>query len=176
MQIKVIAVSPEEQKGTYLQYDVTYKDVVKGTTGGKTLRNFAQKEVYEFFKTIPSGTLVDVVNEKSSDGKYWNWTKASVSGEGPATGGNSTPTRKEAFYSSGGKNVGNYESATERATKQRNITRLAVLERAILYYGTKQPAPEAVLSLAEKFEEWTNRETLATATKAIIDMEDDVPQ
>lgn len=143
MEIKVLSVSKpttvSKGKNTWQQIEVEYQG--KQGRKAKSLRDFADKEVFSFFTSVTSGQTVDVDVKKEGD--FWNWKGAKV-----VVAGASDDNRAEKV------SKGNWETSEERAARQRYIVRQSSITNAITLStanGRKTDVGE-ILELASRFE------------------------
>lgn len=172
MIITVLNVSTPEKvvkgKATYYTIEVAYKNE-KGQTQGKKLMSFSVPSVYEALKEAQGGETWDITVEKQ--GEYWNWVGAKKS-DGASKPTNSTSTQ------STGRSGGSYETAEERAARQRLIVRQSSLSAAVatLTVGAKSVDKEAVKALAEEYNSWVFEEKPSLKEAASFDdFDDDIP-
>ena len=170
MLIKIINVSQPEKVKTYFTMEVNYKNE-QGQTQGKKLMSFTAPEVFNTLKTASQGDTYDITTEKDKNG-YWQWI-AAVKAEGAATSG-ARPQPASQVQSRG-----SYETAEERAARQRLIVRQSSLSAAVatLTVGSKSLNPEDVLLLAEKYNDWVFevKNPLGVSTVDISEIDNDIP-
>lgn len=157
MKIRVIDVSEPERKGTgnrtYQQIAVTYRDD-QDKTSSKNLLSFNHPDVFKYFTSdVKKNDVISVVSQKNDKG-FWEWigvegvsddlrAEGNPSAPEPAARAPYTPIRSS------------YETAEERATKQRYIVRQS---SASLSQTITPKAPLAdVLAGAEIIEAWVYR-------------------
>lgn len=169
MLIKIINVSQPEKVKTYFTMEVNYKND-QGQTQGKKLMSFTAPEVFNTLKTAAQGDTYDITTEKDKNG-YWQWI-AAVKSEGGSSGSKPQPAAQV-------QSKGSYETAEERAARQRLIVRQSSLSAAIATktVGAKSVDPEEVLALAEKYNDWVFevKQPLAVSKVDISDIDDDIP-
>jgi len=145
--IQIVNVEITNRAGTngkkgYEQAEVVYKQEYNGKQDVKTkkIMSFANPAVFAVLKTAKSGETYEVTQVKENE--FWQWT-AIVKSDG-----SSQPTAQAAQgttavpkpTSNGGFNR-DFETATERAEKQRLIVRQSSLSNAValLTTGAKTP-------------------------------------
>lgn len=170
MLIKIINVSQPEKVKTYFTMEVNYKDD-QGRTQGKKLMSFTAPEVFNTLKTAAQGDTYEITTEKDKNG-YWQWTSA-VKADGATTGGAKPQPASQV------QSRGSYETAEERAARQRLIVRQSSLSAAVatLTVGSKSLNPEDVLVLAEKYNDWVFevKSPLGVSTVDISEIDNDIP-
>jgi hypothetical protein len=154
MQIQIIKVGKEENKGTYKAIQVTYKNLSQGgKVEGKNVVNFGDyAHMFPIAATWQEDQIISIRNEKIANPKtgkeYWTWVDVL---DGDAEPSPETPKRNEV------------EKTTVKSTKQqwvpdevrqRLIVRQSALERAILFEAPNAPSLEDVLKTAERFVDW----------------------
>lgn len=203
MLIEIIKITGPVSKGKWSQLEVAYK--TNGKVEGKKFFSFKHEDVYKVLCNAKEGEVYDVVTTKEpgSDGKeYWQWTAISVGG--PATGiesstgvaasgqvaasgtvstgvtGSGTGTKERETSSVGTSRVtgSNYETAAERATRQRLIVRQSSITAALTFMTHNAPKSvldiDAVLSIANRFENHVFGED---ASKSVMStLENDIPE
>lgn len=144
--IQVIAVNVERDiptkngKSTYDKLTVTFKDQ-NGKTQAKQVFPFSMaKDQFQALCEMQAGNVYTITQEKGASG-YWEWQEVARNDGGmPAndkpTGGYQAPKR-------------DYETAEERAAKQRQIGRAGSINSAIAVLGTGCDKME-MFSLAEE--------------------------
>lgn len=179
IQIKVLAVEieskPNKKGGVYQQATVSYKDLGDGKVTAQKIMDFSDKELFKTVAAMKGGEEYTITKEKRGD--YWNWVAATlgVSGVQSAAAvpsGTRTSTNIERTTAV----RGNYETAEERAARQRYIIRQSSLSAAIavLSPGAKAPLDAAaVKALADDFTDWVFEKKEGVA--AMIDAKDDLP-
>ena len=170
MLIKIINVSQPEKVKTYFTMEVNYKNE-QGQTQGKKLMSFTAPEVFNTLKTASQGDTYDITTEKDKNG-YWQWI-AAVKAEGAATSG-ARPQPASQVQSRG-----SYETAEERAARQRLIVRQSSLSAAVatLTVGAKSVDKDAVKALAEEYNSWVFEEDAKVPSDPadFSDLDDDIP-
>lgn len=176
MQIQIIDVGTPNTHAakngrSYQSIEVTYKGN-DGKVSSKKLMSFSNPNVFKTISGLSKGASIDVVTTKDDAG-YWQWTGIN-DGSNPApaqaTQG-ATPTATRVTGS-------NYETAEERAARQRLIVRQSSLSAAvsILTVGTKSVDKEAVKGLAEELTAWVfEKDNTPTSLPEITDLQDDIP-
>ena len=163
--IQIIKVSPEVDKGKWRTFEVAYKK--DGKVEGKPFFDFKYPEVYKILKNATEGETYTVTSNKEpgKDGKdYWQWTGIEsgaseavgpvsegtpTSASGSATG-NAKLADKPTTQASVGRVTGsNYETAPERANRQRLIVQQSSVGYALDLM--KHNSPKAVLDLDAVF-------------------------
>ena len=179
MQIQIIDVGTPNTHAakngrSYQSIEVTYKGT-DGKVSSKKLMSFSNPSVFKAISGMNKGDQVDVVTTKDDAG-YWQWTginDGASSAPAQTTQGASTPTTTRVTGS-------NYETADERAARQRLIVRQSSLSAAvsILTVGAKTVDKEAVKNLAQELTDWvfeTKPLTIAKLDADIADIPDDIP-
>ena len=182
MKIEIINVQstskPTAKGGTYTQLDVAYKNLdFKGKVEGRKIMSFTHKEVFAVLSKATNGQVYDVTRVK--EGEFWQWTEAKLIQGG---GGQDTPVAQEA----GNKFTGtaspksNYETAEERALRQKLIVKQSSLSSAISVLKTEKNTPSVkdVLELADTFYEWVldmQPRVPVEMDAGIGEMQDDIP-
>lgn len=118
--------------------------ISEGVTRTQNIVPFANPKVFAVLDDASVGDKFDVTITKN--GKYDNWSAIGPVGSFKQA----TPTTKV---------IGsNYETAEERAIKQRYIVRQSSLANAISYYNCSVDTPhlsvEGVIAIAKQFEEY----------------------
>jgi hypothetical protein len=177
MLIEIVDVSRSDATGkngkSYGVLQVAYR--ADGKMQEKKLMSFGNPTVFKHIEGMSKGDSVNVQTEKDANG-YWQWTaiQSGVSTEPSATKSNSSLPQSGATRVTGS----NYETAEERAIKQKYIVRQSSLTTAIsiLSVGAKTLQAHDVIALAEDLEEWVFRKEEVTLPKVeIADIEDDIP-
>lgn len=143
-----------------------------GKVQEKKIMSFQNPSVFKTLEGSSKGELWDVKAEKIGD--YIQWTSITKS-TGQVTGNSVSTTSNTGVSRVTGSN---YETAEERAIKQKYIVRQSSLSNAvdILSVGAKSLTAESVLSLAEQLEDWVFRtEKKVELLVDISEIEDDVP-
>jgi hypothetical protein len=157
---------PTKKGGSYDVLEVAFKNLDSGKVEGKKIMSFNHKPVFDALSKAQAGNKFDVKLVKEGD--YWNWTQV-TEGTGETS---AKPTAKESFTSP----KSTYETAEERAVRQRLIVRQSSISAAIgvLAPGSKGPLdPELVLDIADRFTDWVFERPVGVA--GIVAMDDDVP-
>lgn len=142
--ITLTEVGDAVKQGKFFYVPIAYID--KGKPFTKKVMDFANKEVYAVMKAAKAGEEYDVEVEKDNNG-YWQWkTVAKATGAGAASSVSSATVRST------------YETPEERARRQVLIVRQSCLAQAIIVKGAGEQNPDNITELAEKFEEWVNRD------------------
>jgi len=140
--VEITARSGQPGKKGYEQAEVVYKQEYNGKMDVKTkkIMSFANPAVFAALKAARSGETYEVTQVK--EGEFWQWT-AIVKSDGssqPAAQAsqqtsNAKPTATTNTYGR------DFETATERAEKQRLIVRQSSLSNAVamLVTGAKTP-------------------------------------
>ena len=178
MQIQIIDVGTPNTHAakngrSYQSIEVTYKGA-DGKVGNKKLMSFSNPNVFKALSTMNKGDQVDVVTTKDDAG-YWQWTGINdgTSSAPAQTSSSTTPTATRVTGS-------NYETADERAARQRLIVRQSSLSAAvsILTVGAKTVDKEVVKNLAQELTDWVfevKQTTIAKLDADIADIPDDIP-
>ncbi|MDE3023215.1 MAG: hypothetical protein KGI54_15425 [Pseudomonadota bacterium] len=151
MEIKIIDVTSTTKptaKGSYIELNVSFRDLGTGRVSGKKIMSFTNKEVFEVLAQAKKDDEFTVKAEK--DGNFWQWT-AITKGVSGATGANKPATAGSPGHTAP---RSNFETPEERAQRQVYIIRQSSLSNAIatLTVGAKAtPKTEAILELAEKY-------------------------
>jgi hypothetical protein len=179
MQIQIIDVGTPNTHAakngrSYQSIEVTYKGN-DGKVSSKKLMSFSNPSVFKTISGLSKGASIDVVTTKDDAG-YWQWTGIN-DGSQPAQ---AAPAAQAASSSTTRVTGSNYETAEERAARQRLIVRQSSLSAAvsILTVGAKTVDKEAVKSLAQELTNWvfeTKQEEPLSAIDNAIAMEDDIP-
>lgn len=155
----------------YSTIEVAYKDE-QGRVQGRKLMSFSAPTVFNTVKNLVSGDKADVTLTK--EGEYWNWTNIRKLEEGEAApvATSAAPSKTESFAQS---STNRYETAEERAARQRLIVRQSSLSNAIdvLSVGAKAVKKEDVLTLAEEFTAWVFEKHYDDGT--VDGLADDIP-
>lgn len=118
--------------------------VSEGVTRTQNIVSFANPKVFSVLDESSVGDKFDVTITKN--GKYDNWSAI-----GPVGSFKQAATQTKVVGS-------NYETAAERAIKQRYIVRQSSLANAIAYYNCSVDTPhlsvEGVIAIAKQFEEY----------------------
>jgi hypothetical protein len=160
MLIKVTEISAvnniKKGKNNWQEIVVKY-DGAKGPAS-RTVRSFPYADVFNAFKSeVKPGDNVDVTVVKEGD--YWQWKEAVV------TEGNSVPNNQEQKSTSAVSGVsgstssktkaGDWETAAERAARQRYIVRQSSISSAIEYFnlrGNRDAGVVEIVNVAKAFE------------------------
>lgn len=165
MLIKIIAVSEPEKVKTYFTMEVNYKDEA-GKTQGKKLMSFAFPLVFNALKDAKQGDVFEITTKKNDKG-YWDWTDVATSTSQEIGTSTAKPASAIATKSS-------YETADERAVRQRLIVRQSSITAALgtLSVGAKAVDKDAVKALAQEYTDWVFEHN---AVDDVINLDDDVP-
>lgn len=204
MQIEIIKISGPVSKGKWSQLEVAYK--TNGKVEGKKFFSFKHEDVYKVLCNAKEGEAYDVVTTKEpgSDGKeYWQWTgivasalrsfteETDVKTDGMAAGGSvpagvtgsgtRTATRETSPVGTGRVTGSNYETAVERAARQRLIVRQSSITAALTFMTHNAPKQvldiDAVLSIANRFENHVFGEDNSKNPKNVMStLENDLPE
>lgn len=178
IQIEIIDVSiltKPNKAGTktYQQAEVAYKDLAKGSVGGKKIMDFAHPTVFATVIQATRGELYDV--EMTKGAEYWEWIKLTkVNGNSPVS--KAVLTSKPTTPSPTPKST--YETPEERARRQVLIVRQSSLSTAVEYFKGRDikgivAVPGEVLSLAAMFETYVFEGL--TSTNTIESLTNDIP-
>lgn len=177
MQIQIIDVGTPNTHAakngrSYQSIEVTYKGA-DGKVGNKKLMSFSNPEVFKRISALTKGNSIDVVTTKDEAG-YWQWTGINDDTTPSATPSQTTSAPTTRVTGS------NYETAEERAARQRLIVRQSSLTAAIaiLKVGKDSVTNEEVLELAEELTDWVfekQPKEVEKFTGDISDLEDDIP-
>ena len=180
MQIQIIDVGTPNTHAakngrSYQSIEVTYKSN-DGKVSSKKLMSFSNPTVFKTISGLSKGAAIDVVTTKDDAG-YWQWTGINDGQSAPQATQGATPSSTPATTRVTGSN---YETADERAARQRLIVRQSSLSAAvsILTVGAKTVDKTAVLNLASELTDWVfevkQEETLSGIDSALA-MADDIP-
>ena len=142
MKITIVSVLKEDMLNKlgkpYQQLNVMYS--VDGVSATQKIVSFQNPQVFKELEGLQKGEVREVKAEKI--GAYTQWTSAGPVGT----------IVKEATKVIGS----NYESAEERAVKQRYIVRQSSIANAIAYYNASLDKPvmsvDAIIEVAKQFE------------------------
>lgn len=171
MQINIVNVTEStktSKSGTpYQALEVIYKDDT-GKAQTKNLMSFTNPVVFNTLKSTKAGDIVQVISEKIGD--YWQWTGMGT--DSPKLVGvvATTGTTTKVMGS-------NYETAEERAVKQRYIVRQSSLSTAVaaLSVGSKSShSSKEIIDLAKEFEEYVFSKEQVNLHD-LSDIVDDIP-
>lgn len=149
--VNVDVTTPAGKK--YNQAEVIFKNE-SGQVQNKKLFSFNNPSVFAALKDAKSGDQFSITQVKNDKG-YWDWTAASSGASAPASQAAPATAAPSRQVNS------NYETKEERAFRQRLIVRQSSLSSAVacLSPGAKSSLdPDAVLALAERFNEWVFKE------------------
>jgi hypothetical protein len=126
-------------KKGYEQAEVVYKQEYNGKQDVKTkkIMSFANPAVFAAIKAAKTGEVYEVTQVK--EGEFWQWTNIVAASAAPAAQAAAPSNTKPAAQSN---TYGrDFETATERAEKQRLIVRQSSLSNAValLTTGAKTP-------------------------------------
>jgi len=191
MQVTIIDVSPEVNKGKYSEIEVAYRK--DGKVEGKKFLSFKHPDVYAALKAAKAGDVLQVTTAKEPgrDGKeYWQWTAIGnqvvsipeAESDRGSTGGTTSAPAASAARS--GRVVGStYETPEERAIKQRLIVAQSSVTTALdiikTNAGKAGVSEDAVFALADKIFDYVYSHKDVTGkevVKAIVAMDDDIPE
>lgn len=192
MQVEIINIVPPVSKGSYAQLEAVYRK--DGKVEGKKFFDFKHKDVFDALVAAKPGEFyeVETAKEAGKDGKeYWQWVSITTS-SGEASSATGKSARSPAVPASSGRNAGtttgrvtgsNYETPDERAARQRYIVRQSAITAAIALLTHNSPkgvvTSEDVLNQALEFYNFVFTEPpvgTEAATKAIMDMDNDIPE
>jgi len=145
--ITIISVSNEfikKEKGGYNALTVNFTDE-RGKTTARKIFDFAAKEVYASLKGASPGQVYEVSEQKNTKG-YDEFTSAKPTSEKVAV-----PPAGAAVPKS------NYESADERAARQKLIVRQSSVSSAIallVLQGDKKSTVDNVVQIAKQLEDF----------------------
>lgn len=178
MQIQIIDVGmpnthASKNGRSYQSIEVTYKGS-DGKVSAKKLMSFSNPSVFKTISGLAKGATIDVVTTKDDAG-YWQWTginDGSTVSTQPTTTQSASPTTRVTGS--------NYETAEERAARQRLIVRQSSLSAAVAIstVGAKTLDKEAIKSLAQELTDWVfevNQTSIAKLDADIADIQDDIP-
>jgi hypothetical protein len=177
MQIQIIDVGTPNTHAakngrSYQSLEVTYKGA-DGKVSSKKLMSFSNPSVFKTISGLSKGASIDVVTQKDDAG-YWQWTGINDGSSPAPQTSSSTPAATTRVTGS------NYETADERAARQKLIVRQSSLTNAvaILTVGSKSVNKEDVKALAQELVDWVFEVDQApelNGLDAAIAMTDDVP-
>ena len=130
MQIQIIDVGTPNTHAakngrSYQSIEVTYKGT-DGKVSSKKLMSFSNPSVFKAVSNLTKGDSVDIITVKDDAG-YWQWTginDGSTPSQAAPAAQASTPTTTRVTGS-------NYETADERAARQKLIVRQSSLSAAV---------------------------------------------
>lgn len=168
MQITINTVSTEfkkTDKGGYGTVNLQYTNE-RGENKTWKQMSFANPKVYDVLKAAKAGEVYQVTTGKNDkDFTVWSAIEKTDSIA-------STPSKQAATpYKS------TYETAEERALKQRLIVRQSALNQAVasLTPGAKAPIEfEKATALAEQYMEWVYEQP-TVEVPSLLEMENDIP-
>lgn len=136
LKIRVIDVSEPESKGTgnrrYQQVQLTYRSLNDDKVGSKNLLSFSFPEVYKTLSQSKKDDQFNVTLEKNDKG-FWDWTSLGEGGSASVSEGPTSDAVEKSVKTAGyPKAVSTYETAEERAVKQRLIVRQSSFAQASL--------------------------------------------
>lgn len=174
--ITIISVSNEfvaKAKGGYNALTVNFTDE-RGKTTARKIFDFAAREVYAALKNATPGQVYEVSEQKNQKG-YDEFTSATATTEKVAV-----PAAGSAVPKS------NYETADERAARQKLIVRQSSVSSAIsllVLQGDKKSTVNDVVQVAKQLEDFVyDRVDAKNASKTVAAArnddfpDDDVPQ
>ena len=166
------ATKPTAKGGTYTQLDVAYRNHSNGgKVEGKKLMSFAKNDVFGIMSKALPGQKYEITSVK--EGEYWQWSQAVLQNDqGTQT------TSNTATVSSSVTPKSNYETAEERATRQRLIVKQSSLSSAIetLKVDKKPVDPNEVIKVAQIYCDWVfGIETPKVQSFDFDTMDDDIP-
>lgn len=171
-----VVVKPTK-KGHYNQLTVTYKNLDKDDKiEAKKIMDFAQKDLFESLSKAIKGTTYMVSAEKNEQSGYWDWVEVNQS-----TGGNPTTVVEKNGNTAAIPAKGSitpkstYETAEERAVKQKYIIRQSSISSAIQLLDTNGDTENTVadvINIAESFYIYV----MCGLNLTVDAMKDDVPQ
>jgi hypothetical protein len=163
MEIKVTAVdgpvAQSKGKGNWQEYKVSYVDKM-GRNKTQTIRSFEQQTFSDFAEISDGDFPVNVEVTVKKEGDFWNWKGAKVIGA--AT--NDTPAKTNNTSSGSTVSKGNWETAEERAAKQKYIVRQSSITNAIALCGAGNPV-DVILTVAKAFEDFVFSGEIPVAEK-----------
>ena len=131
MQITIVKVGPELNKGKYQEFEAVYKKDDK--VEGKKFLSFKYPDVYKALLASKEGDVFEVTTAKENG--YWQWTALQGAGQ-VAT----EKTEEKTVNKPTGRVTGsNYETPEERAARQRFIVRQSSLTTALDYLKHNNP-------------------------------------
>lgn len=151
-------VSKGDGKG-YNKLTVTYKNLATSPpkVEVKNIMDFANQAVYDKLKGVAKDAVLQVTSEKINN--FWNWTEVHRD-DGPAPEATATPVSKVVAGTKAGswdeKNALDREKFEFDKTKQTLIIRQSCLSSAVALLPKGNP--DDVLTVAEQFEMWVNRD------------------
>jgi hypothetical protein len=168
--------------GSYKKLEISYKDLSKdGKVAGKKMVSFNDEGTFNKVVSAIPGKVYNVRLEK--DGDYWQWRSFEEALGEPAVSnsGASTPAVANRSSSSPATRISNYETAEERAARQRLIVRQSSITAAItlsIHNSPKNNVPIAeVLALASQFEAFVFGEgQTQDAVDPIDGLTNDIPE
>lgn len=177
MNIRIVAiekVTKQSKKGTsYVELNVTFRNLDTGRVDAKKVMSFASKEVYNMLAEAQPNDVFEVKSEKQ--GNYWEWvsiarSSAPVDAPSPSAGRSAAPRS-------------NFETPEERAKRQVLIVRQSSLSSAVaaMVPGAKSPLKAAeVIAMAKEFESYVFGEEVVSPVEElkepdIASMSEDIP-
>ena len=141
--------SVKTQRGSYQVLEVSYRND-QGQIQGKKIVSFANPQVFKDLQTFQKDDKLDVAATKDDNG-YWQWQSVKKS---DGTGGTTVATNSSSTRVTGS----NYETADERAKRQRYIVRQSSLSNAIETLALNKElggaSADDVISLAKMYEQF----------------------
>ena len=149
MRIQVNSVSPVVKEKSYFYFTLDYSQDGKPSKP-KKIMSFAEA-AYKALKDANEGDNFDVSLKKDDNG-YWQWETVTQTTAGAPTPVGNTTGR-----------AGDWETAAERALKQKLIVRQSCLAQAVAFVGRDGMTVEdanidLLMTIAGDFEKWVNRE------------------
>jgi hypothetical protein len=164
MRIKVIDVEIEAvQKGknTYQKAEIFYD--TNGNKQSFKVIDFASPAVYKIISKATKGDMFDVEVTKNDAGfNQWVSCVSTDGTDSDSTSSSTTSSKSASSTNAPAARTSTYETAAERATRQRLIVRQSSLTAAlgILSPGSKGPLDvQVVKALAEELTDWVFEKT-----------------
>lgn len=152
MNITILSVNQttgyDKNNKTYQILDVAFKNNTFGKVEGKKITSY-NKAAFDILAVANANESFDVVVEKNKGG-FNEWTALTkLSAEAQATKAVTGSTATKSYQ---------YETAEDRAIKQRSIIRQSSLGHAVatLSVGSKGVDPEKVIEVAKQYETYVN--------------------
>lgn len=182
MQIQIIDVGTPNTHAakngrSYQSIEVTYKGG-DGKVSSKKLMSFSNPNVFKTISGLSKGASIDVVTTKDDAG-YWQWTGIN-DGSQPSQ---AAPAAQASTGTTTRVTGSNYETADERAARQKLIVRQSSLTAALtmLTNAADKKTPinfDTVTDLANRLTDWVFEvpgPSVAKLDADIADMPDDIP-
>lgn len=154
MQLEVISISPErkQSKGKNVWFEFDLKFLTQKGEQERTFRSF--EDVYKVAKLLQPKDKVTALVVK--DGNYWNWKEINII-ENPGNEENPKPDKPEVKSAKSS----SWETAEERAFKQRAIVRQSSISNAIALLVPQGAVNEYdVIKVARVFEDFVYGEEI----------------